>query len=185
MLRSNDTRELIRQLKHGEERAADRLVELYGMRLRAAAFLLCGNEADADDLVAETLHAAFFTIGSFREESSFFSWLYGILLNLHRMSARKRGRSRVVYVERLPPVPSADPAVGHALDGESLADCLAGAIGRLSKAHQDVVLLRYYGELKIVDIADVLALKPGTVKSRLFTALRQLKLHLPEEMRGL
>jgi RNA polymerase sigma-70 factor (ECF subfamily) len=182
MSRSNDNRELIRQLKHGEAEAADRLVELYGARLHVAARLLCGNEADAQDLAAETLHAALFSIGSYREASSFFSWLYGILLNLHRMSARKRLRSRVVYTERLPRVPAGGPAVGHALDSEVLSDRLAGAIAKLPPAHQDVVLLRYFGELKIHEVADRLGLRPGTVKSRLFHALQQLRAHLPREM---
>lgn len=182
MLRANDSRDLVRQLKHGEKGATDRLVALYRARLLVAALRLCRNETDAQDLTAETLQAAVSAIGSFREGASFFSWLYGILLNLHRMSVRKRDRARVVYVERLPSVAAMERAVGHALDGEALADCLAGAIGKLAKVHQDVVLLRYYGELKIADIAAVLALKPGTVKSRLFNALRQLKNILPREM---
>ena len=182
MLHANDNRELIRRLKHGDEQAAGHLVELYGRRLRVAALLLCGNEADAQDLAAETLHAALFAIGTFREESSFFSWLYGILRNLHSRAARKRGRSRVVCVERLPRVAAGGRAVGEALDDEERSSRLADAIRKLTPAHQDVVLLRYFGELKIREIADRLELKPGTVKSRLFHALNLLRMHLPEEL---
>ena len=85
-------------------------------------------------------------------------------------------------MERLPCVPSGGPAVGHGLDGEILSDRLAVAIAKLSPAHQDVVLLRYFGELKVREVADRLGLRPGTVKSRLFHALQQLRMHLPHEM---
>lgn len=182
MARTNDSREFVRQLKHGDEQAAGRLAELYGNRLRAAALLLCRNEADAQDLAAETLQRALLAIGAFREESCLFTWLYGILLNLHRTSARSRSRSRVVYLDRLPRVQAEAQAVGHSLDEEVVADLLNGAIRKLAPAHRDVVRLRYYRGCKIADIAAELELKPGTVKSRLFTAIRQLKNSLPQEM---
>ncbi len=182
MARTNDSRDLVRQLKHGDEQAADRLVELYGGRLRAAALLLCRNETDAQDLASETLRRALLAIGAFREESCFFTWLYGILLNLHRTSARSRGRSRVVYLDRLPRVQAEAPAVGHSLDEQAVADLLDGAIRKLAPAHRDVVKLRYYRGRKIADIAAELALKPGTVKSRLFTAVQKLRALLPAEI---
>lgn len=181
----DDKQELIRQLKNRDERAAGLLVERFGPRLQVAAQLLCRNEADAQDLLSETIQRAFHSIDSFREESSLFSWLYGILLNVSRMADRKVRRSPVVYVERLPEVPADSPPVAQTFDSADLAACLAEALAKLSQEQQDVVLLRYFGELAIRDIAAALNLRDGTVKSRLYYALRLLKEILPKEMNGL
>ena len=54
------------------EKGAKRLFEEYGSRLTAAAFVLCGNEVDAKDLVSETVDIAIRQIGSFRKESPLF-----------------------------------------------------------------------------------------------------------------
>ena len=106
--------ELVRQLRNGDEQAAVRLVGRYGERLYQAARQLCGNEADARDLMSETIERAFFGIAAFREEAALFSWLYGILLNVRRMKARKDRRSPVIYVARLPEVEEEGAEVGQA-----------------------------------------------------------------------
>lgn len=129
----------------------------------------------------ETLQRAVRAIGGFRETSSLFSWLYGILFNLNRMAWRKRARSRVIYTDTLPEVAADQPDVARGLDEAAVADRLAAAIRRLSEAHQEVVVLRYYGELSIAEIAETLRISPGTVKSRLFNATAQLKKNLPPE----
>lgn len=130
----------------------------------------------------ETLQRAVRAIGGFRETSSLFSWLYGILFNLNRMAWRKRARSRVIYTDTLPEVAADQPDVARGLDEAAVADRLAAAIRRLSEAHQEVVVLRYYGELSIAEIAETLRISPGTVKSRLFNATAQLKKNLPPEI---
>ena len=106
--------ELVRRLKDGgDEAAVNLLVERYGPRLLSAATLLCGNAADAQDLMIETLQRAVRAIGGFRETSSLFSWHYGILFNLNRMAWRKRARSRVIYTDTLPEVAADQPDVAR------------------------------------------------------------------------
>ena len=178
----NDCQDLVRKLKEGEEKAVDQLIDQYGARLHVAARLLCGNRDDAQDLMSETIQQVVFSISSFRGNSSFFSWMYGILANINRMAARKSKRSRLIYVDHLPEIPDIGPEVGCGIDKEVMSECLAEAINRLSLAHRDVVLLRYYEELDVQEIADVLGLCPGTVKSRLFHAMRQLKNSLSKKM---
>jgi hypothetical protein len=62
------------------------------------------------------------------------------------------------------------PAVGKGLDAAATADCLADAIRQLSQPLQETLLLRYYGEMSIAEVAETLDISPGTVKSRLFSA---------------
>ncbi len=176
--------DLVRRLKQGgDEKAVSLLVERYGPRLLTAATLLCGNPTDAQDLMIETLQKAVRAIDGFRESSSFFSWLYGILFNLNRMAWRKRSRSRVVYTDELPEMATDAPAVGKGLDAAATADCLADAIRQLSQPLQETLLLRYYGEMSIAEVAETLDISPGTVKSRLFSATAQLRKLLPPELR--
>jgi RNA polymerase sigma-70 factor (ECF subfamily) len=178
----SDKQKLIQLLRNKDDTAACLLGERFGSRLYVAARLLCGNEADAQDLVSETIQRAFYSIGSYREKSSLFCWLYGILLNVSRMIDRKARQSPVVYVACLPEVAEDGAAVGQASDRVALANCLAAAVKKLSSDQQDVIFLRYFGELTVREIADSLQLSSGTVKSRLYYALRHLKKHLPEEM---
>jgi RNA polymerase sigma-70 factor (ECF subfamily) len=174
---------LVQELKNKDAHAAGLLVERYGPRLRVAARLLCETEADAQDLLCETIQRAFHSIGSFRGESSLFSWLYGILLNVRRMADRKTRGSRLVYVERLPEVPEEAPPVGLAAERASLAACLAKALERLPQEQQDVVMLRFYGELTVEEVAEALRVSKGTVKSRLFYAMRRMRAYLPQEVK--
>jgi len=184
MKSSSAMNELVHRLKQGgDEKTVGLLVERYGPRLLTAATLLCGNRTDAQDLMIETLQRAVRAINKFQESSSFFSWLYGILFNLNRMAWRKRVRSRVTYTDELPDVAEDVPHVGNGLDAAAAADSLAAAVRQLSEPLQAVVVLRYYGEMSIAEVAETLKISPGTVKSRLFSAAARLRELIPEEMR--
>jgi len=177
--------DLVRQLKAGDERAVDELVANYGQRLLAAALFLCGDATEAQDLMIETVTRAVRLIDKFREASSLYSWLYGILFNLNRERSRRRTRSRLVFVADLPDVPDDLPVSGGSLDEQVVSDWLAHGIRKLPEIHREVVVLRYYGEQTIPEIAEALGINPGTVKSRLFNAVRDLKTFLPKEMNDL
>ena len=184
MKSSTATNELVRRLKErGDEKTVQLFVERYGPRLLSAATLLCKNSTDAQDLMIDTLQHAVRSIHRFQERASFFSWLYGILFNLNRAIWRKREHRSLVYTDELPDVAADEPLVGSQMDTEFAADCLAAAVRQLSEPLQSVVLLRYYGEMSIAEIAETLKISPGTVKSRLFSAMARLRTLLPEEMR--
>lgn len=176
--------DLVRRLRRGGDEAAVRLlVEEYGPRLILAATLLCGNHADAQDLAIMTLQKTVRDIGRFRETSSMFSWMYGILFNLNRMMWRKRAGSRLVYVDELPEAPADEPSPAVGIAATEAAECLAAAVARLPEPMREVVLLRYYAEMSIADAAETLGVPTGTVKSRLFNALARLREILPEDFR--
>ncbi len=166
-----------------DAQAVSLLVDQYGGRVLKAAHLLCGNETDAQDLMIETLERAVRSVNGFKGKSSFFSWLYGILFNVNRMVWRKRSRSLLTYMDEVPDVAAEQPAAGSRLDQQAVADQLAAAVRQLSTPLQEVVLLRYYGEMTIAEVAETLQIPPGTVKSRLFSATAKLKTLLPEEIK--
>ena len=176
--------ELVHRLKQGgDEETVRHFVERYGTRLLAAATLLSGNTTDAQDLMIDTLQHAVRAIHSFREESSFFSWLYGILFNLNRAVWRKRSRHPLLFTDTLPDVPAEGPAVGSGLDAAAAADGLAAAVRQLSEPLQAVVLLRYYGEMSIAEVADTVDRNSGAVGSSVDRGARRIREQLPEELR--
>jgi RNA polymerase sigma-70 factor, ECF subfamily len=176
-----DQEQLVVALRRSDPLAVQELVDACGQRLLRSAFLLCGSETDAQDLVQETFIQALQSIHRFRGQSSLYTWLHAILLNLSRHY--HRDRQRIVVDDELArrdgPAPDAGPT--HA-DTDTASLALADALRELSRVHREVVVLRFYEEMKIHEIAAHLALSKGTVKSRLHYAIAQMQRLLPDEM---
>jgi RNA polymerase sigma factor (sigma-70 family) len=176
-----DEEQLVRGLRCRDPGAVQELVAAYGDRLFRSACLLCGDEAEAQDFVQETLLQAVRSGYRFGGRSSVYTWLHGILLNLTRRY--HRDRKRLVYDDALA---RQDTAVVEEnpsrLDVETTADALAEALQRLSGPHREVLVLRFYEEMKIHEIAAHLGLSKGTVKSRLHYAIAEMQRQLPREL---
>ena len=82
--------EVWQEIRKDRERGAERLVAEYGNRLYAAAVLLCANDQDAEELVFRTFDQAVKKIRLFDPSRNFFTWLYAIMLNFHRMNHCRR-----------------------------------------------------------------------------------------------
>jgi len=177
-----DEQRLIAALKNGDAAAAQELVDSCGNRLLRSAYLLCGNENDAQDLVQETFLQALKSIHRFRGGSTVYTWLHAVLLNLSRHYHRDRKRLVSNDGEQPPeelvlPDENPDPS-----DTELAFSVLASALHRLSEAHREAIVLRFYENLKITEIAERLGLSRGTVKSRLHYAIAELQKVFPPEM---
>ena len=166
--------------KDGDSHLIQEFIDSHGDRLLRSAYLLCGNETEAQDLAQETLVQALKSRQKFRGESAPYTWLHGILLNLCRRHYRKQ--KRLVYDEEL--ILNEMFQVDHAqnLDQAFCSARLAQAMQQLSPEHREVVLLRFYESLKIDEIARCTGVSSGTVKSRLFHAMRCLERLIPREM---
>ncbi|MGD1017728.1 MAG: RNA polymerase sigma factor [Verrucomicrobiia bacterium] len=176
-----DEERLITALKAHVPGAAQELVSSYGDRLFRSAFLLCGNEADAEDIVQETFLQAMRSVHRFRGDSTIYTWLHAILLNLTRHYHRDRKRivcdNELVGREVSPADESPSP-----LDAGAATSALLKAMCRLSDAHREVLILRYYEDMKIHEIARHLGISTGTVKSRLHYAIGEMQKLLPGEL---
>jgi len=186
--------ELLRYAREGDAPAFCRLVEPLQTRLLRQAAALCGDLTAAEDLVSETLIEAWKSLPRYNETCRLSTWLYSILLHRHQKALRS-ARSRPISLAVLPPfyadelrklqerVPSPDASPAEAaLQYEFLAQ-LTQCIGRLPEKHRQVVLLRFFEDAALPDIAAVLGCSLGTVKSRLHHALdklRKMKMNLPK-----
>ncbi len=177
----DDDQSLAAALKRGEPPALEALIKQHGTRLLRSASLLCGNETEAHDLVQDTFVEAMRSAHRFRGGSGLYTWLHSILLNLTRH--HHRDCRRLVYNNELAlqDVPFEEGQTS-ASDLESAASELMQAMRKLSDAHREVLVLRYYEHMAIPEIARQLDVSIGTVKSRLHYAVREMQNILPAEM---
>ena len=173
--------QVITALKGQDSGAVQELVNTYGDRLFRSAFALCGNEADAQDIVQDTFLQAIRSVHRFQGRSTVYTWLHAILLNLTRHY--HRDRKRIVYDDELTgcevSLPDENPSQ---LDAGTASSALLEALQKLSWAHREVIILRYYENMKIHEIARHLGISTGTVKSRLHYAIEGMQKLLPDEL---
>lgn len=171
--------QLVAALKAQDPAAAQELLDRHGSRLLRSAFLLCGNETEAQDFAQETFLQAIRSVHRFRGHSAIYTWLHGILLNVIRHARRRN--ARLVYDNELLNREVAGETANQ-LDAETASSALRLALQRLSAPHREVIILRYYENMKIDEMAGHLGISNGTVKSRLHYAIQELQKFLPGEL---
>ena len=171
---------LLQRLRAGDPAAWDDLVALTGDRLFRAATLYCANESDAENAVQETFFRFAKTLSRFRGDSALYTWLYGILVNVVRQ--HRRDRSRLLFTEDPPEGEAVPSNAGVALDAASAAAALERALEKLTPDHRMVLIMRYYEQRPVSDIARQMGCSVGTVKSRLFHARQQMSVLVPQSL---
>ena len=148
--------------------------------VRSAVFLGCSLD-EAHDLVQTTLLRCYTAWRKIERADDRDAYVYGILLNCHRDSRRRRWWGERA-TDALPDRPSGTSAT----DAVEIADAVHRALAALSKVNREVVVLRYYAHLSEQQTAEVLGIARGTVKSRLSRALAQLatNTHLVDLVEG-
>jgi RNA polymerase sigma-70 factor (ECF subfamily) len=150
------------------------LLDAHGREIQAVAYLILRDRAAAEDVTIETLLVAFEKGGSIRDEASLRPWLLKIATN-QALTARRRGL-RVVGLEALPERAAPGDLGGDAATSLSL---LAG-VADLPPAMRAAVVLRYYSDLPVEQVALALGKSPNTIKAQLQTALDRLRRSLAE-----
>ena len=166
---------LLDEIKADKAAGTRRLVAEYGNRLYETAIHLCGREADAEDYVFRTFEKAVSRIAQFKGRSSLFTWMYEIMVNLIRTDARRKGANALVFQETLPEREDPAPDAGTALDATIEAVAIRSAIDVLPLPLRSVVVFRYYEDMSVREIANVLSLPEGTVKRRLHDAKKLMR----------
>ena len=184
-----DDGQLVSAAQRGDQRAFGTLVERYQDRVYNTLLRVLGSREDALDVVQEALVQAYVSLGSFRGESQFYTWLYRIAMNLalsHRRRCRRPGRLAVSAEEvkhRVGDEPvSKQPAPIAGLIQAERAQIVQHALAEMGDSHCQILVLREMEECSYEQIAEILELPVGTVRSRLFRARVQLKEKLRELM---
>ncbi|MEZ6086850.1 MAG: RNA polymerase sigma factor [Pirellulaceae bacterium] len=169
---------LIRMTLAGEASAFDRLVHRHAPRLLTMIRGQVRDPEDAEDLMQETLAQAYFKLDTFAGKSSFFTWLYRIAFNRNITKRRKRRlettHDRIALDQTSPPEDSAPP-IDQSMTEHENAEALWQAINHLDAERRTVLVLRDMQGLDYHEIAELLSIPKGTVRSRLHRARIELR----------
>lgn len=177
--------ELVEACLAGEESAFDVLVGRWEKRIRGAIYRFVGSEDDARDLCQEAFLKAYKSLGSFKQEARFSSWLYQIALNLCRDRLRRRRGRTMVSLDELEESGAAmtmpGPSALEMLQERDVSRLVASAIASLADEQREVIILKEYQGLTFLEIALVLDMPISTVKTRLYRGLDQLRSRLERQ----
>jgi RNA polymerase sigma-70 factor (ECF subfamily) len=150
------------------------LLEAYGRELQAVAYLILRDRSEAEDVVIETLLTAFERGGEIRDERALRAWLLRVATN--QALGRRRKAARLVRLELAPDSPGGGDLASESATRLSLLD----GVDSLPAQMRAALVLRYYADLSVDDVAAALGKSPNTVKAQLQTALDRLRIHLAE-----
>jgi RNA polymerase sigma-70 factor, ECF subfamily len=177
--------ELVEACLAGEESAFDVLVGRWEKKIRGAIYRFVGSEDDARDLCQEAFLKAYKSLGSFKQEARFSSWLYQIALNLCRDRLRRRRGRTMVSLDELEENGAAmtmpGPTALDLLQERDVSRLVASAIASLADEQREVIILKEYQGLTFLEIAQVLDMPISTVKTRLYRGLDQLRSRLERQ----
>ncbi len=181
--------ELVERAQAGDRAAMQQLMERYQRRVLGVAVGIVKNPDDALEIVQDTFVRVFQNLSSFKGESSFYTWIYRIVVNMaidYQRRASKRPASE--FDDALPP--SEDPIGDGNTDvgrdpfekvrSRELGEKIFAAIDELTPSHRAVILLREIEGLSYEEISEVLDCSMGTVMSRLHYARKKLQARLSE-----
>lgn len=164
--------------RNGEKINDERLLSLIEVdkeRLYRIAYTYVKNEDDAKDIVQETVYKAFVNIKKLKDLGAFKGWITRILVNSSMDFIKKRNKHSIVSDEILINYPSKDK------DYVGLYD----AIDNLYGLDKTIIILKYFEDYKIKDIAVILKISESKVKNHMHKALKELRVELQDDCEDL
>ena len=157
------------------ERGASQLEAEYRERLYSVAFALCHDATEAEDLVFRTMERVIEKIETYEERDSFYDWMCVILQNLYRDSCRSKMVRGTVPVGG----PAEMEPFAQTVDADTVieavdAEITRRALEKIPPQMREVLILHYFMDMSVKQIARTLMVAPGTVMSRLYHARRVL-----------
>ncbi len=184
-----DEKELVRLAKEGDQEAFRQLFERHNRRAYALALGVVKNPDDALDVVQDAFIKAHRYLPKFEGTSSFYTWLYRIVMNLGIDHLRKKKRAKQVdfndaisHIEAgggggedslLPKILGSDP--GKALIRREIREQISTAMAQLSDNHRAVLTMRELEGMSYEEMAETMKCSKGTIMSRLFHARKNMQ----------
>ena len=166
---------LISRARGGDREAFGALVEQYRDNVYRLAYRMCGNAYDADEAAQEAFVAAWRALPNFRGDAKFSTWLYRLTTNAAIDVMRREKRHKAVGDGEMVDLADDADSPQETVERTEQQEAVQKALATLSEEYREVLLLRYMEELDYAEIAEVLQLPSGTVKSRINRAKAALK----------
>jgi len=180
---------LVEHCRGGDNAAMERLIVKYQDRIYNVILRMCGNCEDAAELTQDTFVKVIENVATFRQQSSFYTWIFRIAVNLTLNHCQRKGRvvfgsieagqdetggqataalKEYLYDHR-------EPSPADSAQNKELCELVIKAMMRMDDSQRAVVVLRDIAGMDYAQIADVLDVELGTVKSRLSRARNSLR----------
>ena len=186
---SEEDARILRGLRSGIEEAYEELIEKYEQQVYGMVYRLLGSQPDACDVVQEVFLKVFRGVSSFREQSSLRTWIYRIAVNEahnHRRWFVRHSRHEVSMTDRADQAHSLEytPDRGLSPFDQTLESehrtLIEQALARINPTFQTAVVLRDIQNLSYEEIAEILQVSLGTVKSRILRGREALRRELTQ-----
>lgn len=170
----DEDRALASRLARRDEQALVDLYAEYGRRLHAYALRITGNASTAEEVLQDTMLAAWNGAARYEGRSRLIAWLLAIVRH-HALNAIRRKRLPTQGLDAAAELAAADAGPDEQLEQAACGDNMRKALARLSSEHREVIDLVFYQELTLAEVALVCRCPVGTVKSRLHHAKERLR----------
>ena len=181
--------QLVERTQAGDARAFDELVVRFSPRLYGLIYNMTASHEDTNDLLQEVFAKAYRSIRGFQGKSSFYTWMHTIAVNMTINFLKKRNRRKTMSLDDvdngilndpdfIAATSNGDPS--HSSNLGELQKKLNESMLKLSHEHRAVVTMFDIQGMPHAEIAKILKISEGTVRSRLFYAHKQLQTHLQE-----
>ena len=181
--------QLVERTQAGDARAFDELVVRFSPRLYGLIYNMTASHEDTNDLLQEVFAKAYRSIRGFQGKSSFYTWMHTIAVNMTINFLKKRNRRKTMSLDDvdngilndpdfIAATSNGDPS--HSANLGELQIKLNESMLKLSHEHRAVVTMFDIQGMPHAEIAKILKISEGTVRSRLFYAHKQLQTHLQE-----
>jgi RNA polymerase sigma-70 factor (ECF subfamily) len=184
MERATSDEQIVERALTGDAEAFGEIVRRWERRIFALTFGMLGREEDARDATQETFLAAFRNLRGFRGEAKVSSWLHRIAVNqciTRQRRAKVRNEAALDDEEEKDASSFAAPleiSPARVVEGRERSIAVKRAVNSLPVELRQIIVMKEFEELTFREIADALELPLSTVKSRMYTALRQLQMRL-------
>jgi RNA polymerase sigma-70 factor (ECF subfamily) len=171
-------RELVERAIDGDQEAFASLVDASVDRLYAVATMILRDSDRAQDAVQDALVSAWRDVRALRDPDAWGPWLHRLTVWACYRVARKDRRRNLVELKVVPDLEPAHPFdVAAALADRDLVE---RSMNDLTLDHRAVIVLRFYLDLSVDEVARILDIPPGTVKSRIHRGLAVLRAHMAD-----
>jgi RNA polymerase sigma-70 factor (ECF subfamily) len=178
--------DLVKRCQAGEADAFDELVVRYRTRIFGMIYNMVHNEQDAWDLALDSFVKAWKSMKRFRGQSSFYTWMYRIVMNVTIDWLRKKQIKGAgaefddsIQLKEIDPasktVPKPDALPYERMQQTEIRAQIDNAISQLTPEHRAVILMKEIEDMQYHEIAEALGCSIGTVMSRLFYARKKLQ----------
>jgi RNA polymerase sigma-70 factor (ECF subfamily) len=180
-MQNTDTVWLVSECIAGNEEAVASLFRVYEVSVYRLALSIVDDPAEANEITQETFLAALRSLNKYQEKQSFKAWLYTIAVNHSRSHLRKRRaveklQATLTRIFRIDFDKQLSPEETVIQDEKEAA--LWKSLNQLDDRYRMVVVLRYFHELSVREISQILAVNEGTIHSRLHKARETLRMEL-------